>query len=100
MGGLFGVTGINLNAFPLCEFIQQRVTSARVGGDQGGACQIDDADHLLRGLQRPRFHFGCPENLQPRQMRDDQQCGNQQHAAPEQRARPQRHCALPSGMNT
>ena len=52
--GFIGIAGIDLDTFLLGEVIQQRITAGRISSHQRGTRQVDDANHLLRGLQRPR----------------------------------------------
>ena len=82
---------MHLHAFAFGDFAEQAIALGRLRGNQRRAREVDRADDLLRYLARARLARGDAKNLQPGQVRQQQQRGNQQHAAGEQGLGPELH---------
>ena len=93
-----------MDAFAFGEILQQRDAFRRVGSDERGVGQVDDADGQLCQLARAWLLLGQSEQCEQGGPGNEYQQADQQESAAEQRLRNEtsqrRHRASPSGMKT
>ena len=98
--GFIVVDGIDADAFRVRQFEQQFAPLVGLGGDEGAAAEIDDADHHLRQLPGSRLTLQVRKDRRPSDDCQHHQQGEEEEGAPEQALRQQPHSCLPSGTKT